>query len=357
MSPDRPPALPVEPDLTGAVRRIIELQSENGRIVWFEDGPWDPWNHVECAMALAAAGETTRAARAYDYLAATQRPDGAWLGEYGNALPMRDRDHISRVAAPAFLDTNFCAYPAVGILHFLLLTGDEARVRSWWPMVRAAMDFVIALQRDDGTISWAFEAVGTDQDDALRAGNASIAKSLECAIQLAQHIQAPVPAWQAARIKLTEALRQHPERFDRRAQHARFAMDWYYPVLSGVLQSAPARAHLMHSWSKFVIDSGGCLCVADEPWITVAETAELAMAMIAVGDRVAAGRLLHSVEHLRAYDGAYWMGWQMQEAIIWPKEQPSWTQAAIILAFDALAGRTPGSHLLVSSALEALQQS
>ena len=67
-------------------------------------------------------------------------------------------------------------------------------------------------------------------------------------------------------------------------------MDWYYPVLSGVLQSAPARAHLMHSWSKFVIDSGGCLCVADEPWITVAETAELAMAMIAVGDRVAAGR-------------------------------------------------------------------
>ena len=160
MSPDRPPALPVEPDLTGAVRRIIELQSENGRIVWFEDGPWDPWNHVECAMALAAAGETTRAARAYDYLAATQRPDGAWLGEYGNALPMRDRDHISRVAAPAFLDTNFCAYPAVGILHFLLLTGDEARVRSWWPMVRAAMDFVIALQRDDGTISWAFEAVG-----------------------------------------------------------------------------------------------------------------------------------------------------------------------------------------------------
>ena len=292
------------------------MQREDGRIPWFEDGPWDPWNHTECAMALAAMGEMEAAAGAYDFLAATQRPDGAWFGEYGNALPMKDRDHISRQPAPGFLDSNFCAYPAVGVLHYLLATGDEARARAWWPMVRAAIDFVITLQREDGTISWAFEAVGTDEDDALRAGNASIAKSLDCAILLAERLDESVPAWHAARSQLREALRHHPDRFDRRAQHARFAMDWYYPILSGVLDAAQAHGRLKEGWSQFVVDSGGCRCVSDEPWITVAETAELAMAMISLGDQTAARKLLDSVNHLKAYDGAYWMGWQMQEAII-----------------------------------------
>ena len=126
--------------LRPAVERILQVQTLQGAIPWFEHGPWDAWNHVESAMALCAAGETSAAALAYDYLVTSQRPDGAWFGEYGNALPMVDRLFISRESAPAVLDTNFTAYPAVGILHYLEQTGDLDRVRDWWPMVVRALD-------------------------------------------------------------------------------------------------------------------------------------------------------------------------------------------------------------------------
>ena len=44
----------------------------------FTGGHLDPWDHVESAMALSAAGLTGEAARAYAYCANTQRPDGSW---------------------------------------------------------------------------------------------------------------------------------------------------------------------------------------------------------------------------------------------------------------------------------------
>lgn len=331
-----------------AARRILDVQLESGAIPWFEEGPWDPWNHTESAMALTAMGELSAAAAAYEYLAETQRADGAWLGDYGNALPMVDRDYISREKAPAFLDTNFAAYPAVGVTHYLLATGDRARVQSWWPMVRRAIDFVIALQRSDGTISWAFEAVGTDEDDALLAGNASIAKSLDCALWLAETLGEPQPRWWGAHDTLRTALRDTPDVFDRRNTGGRFAMDWYYPVLSGAFTADTSNARLKSGWDRFVMAEYGCRCVSDEPWITVAESAELVMALLASGERDLAAEIFTRSTRLQDADGVFWMGWQTEEQLFWPKEKPSWTQAAVILAADALYGDTPASQLLVS---------
>ena len=331
--------------------RILQVQEAGGRIAWFEDGPWDPWNHVECAMALTAMGVHDAASDAFDYLAGAQRPDGAWLGEYGNALAMVDRDYISREPAPAFLDTNFCAYPATAILHYLLATGDVQRVRGWWPMIRDAIDFVLALQRPDGAISWSFEALGTDEDDALLAGNASIAKSLECGLRLATHLGEAAPGWVAARKRLVHTLRHVQGAFDRNGRGARFAMDWYYPVLSGALEQGAAKARLKEGWETFVEPGHGCLCVRDEPWVTVAETAELAMAMIVVGKKRSAHALLEGLKRLRDAGGIYWMGWQCAEQDVWPKEAPTWTQAAVILAWDALHGTGAHSRILVEPRL------
>lgn len=337
--------------LAAPAERIQQVQGADGRIPWFESGPWDPWNHVECAMALTAMGAFGASAEAFDHLADTQRPDGAWLGEYGNTLPMIDRDYISREPAPAFLDSNFCAYSAVGVLHYFEATGDIGRVGEWWPMVRDAIDFVLALQRSDGTISWAFEALGTKDDDALLAGNSSIAKSLECAIRLALFFKEDVSHWIAARKTLVHAIRHRPDAFDRSGRGARFAMDWYYPVLSGALSQHAAKTRLEALWETFVDPPNGCRCVRDEPWVTVAETAELAMAMICVGYRARAESLLHKMDALRDDSGAYWMGWQFEEQTVWPKETPSWTQAAVILATDALHGKGPHSRLLVGTGL------
>ena len=338
-------------DYAAPAARILDLQTTDGSIPWFEDGPWDAWNHVECAMALTAIGRYDAAAHAFDHLMQTQRADGAWLSEYGNALPMVERDYISRESAPVFLDTNFCAYPAVGILHYLFATGDTRRVRQWWPMVRAAIDFVISLQRADGTVSWAFEAIGTDQDDALLAGNASIAKSLESAINLAVQLGEPSGRWQASHDALVRALRNPLERFDRLGTGQRFAMDWYYPALSGALHDHHAAQRLEAKWASFVHPELGCRCVSDEPWITVAETCELAMALLAAGRREQAEAMLNAAAPVRDANGVYWMGWQYEEETVWPKEQPGWTQAAAILAADALRGETPHSRLLICPSL------
>ena len=81
----------------------------------------DPWDHVEAAMALDAAGEHERAEAAYRWLARHQNPDGSWYAAYP--------DTPAGVAADAPTDrareTNFCAYVAVGVWHHYLATGDD----------------------------------------------------------------------------------------------------------------------------------------------------------------------------------------------------------------------------------------
>lgn len=333
--------------LTGAVLCILQAQGADGAIPWFEAGPWDPWNHGECVMALAVAGEWDAARSGLDCLAARQGDDGAWLGEYGNMLPMADRLHMARVKPPAFRDTNFAAYCAVVVWHSYLLSGDAAFVRPYWPMVRGAIDFVLSLQHETGDISWSAEAHLTSADDAVRAGCGSIHKSLECALRLADLMGEPQPHWVEGRARLGQALRTRPERFDRTADRSGFAMDWYYPMLGGALTGQAALERLHAGWSRFVEPGIGCRCVAEQPWATVAETCELVMALVALGRPGKAAEVLTWQDAHRDADGVYWMGWQFQEAIIWPEERPTWTQAAAILAHDAVYDLTPASQVLV----------
>jgi hypothetical protein len=332
------------------VHAILSAQAPDGAIVWFEDGPWDAWNHAECVMALGAAGEIDAARRGFDYLAQSQEPGGGWLCGYGNALPMEGRLKLARVAAPQVRDTNFAAYPAVALWHRRRLDGDLALARRYWPMVRAAMDFVLARQHPQGDISWSAEGFGGASDDAVRAGCASIYASLGCALALAAELGDVRPGWAAARARLGQALRERPERFDRAgADRSAFAMDWYYPVLAGVLSGDEAAARIAAGEARFVRGGRGCRCVATQPWATVAESAELALALISLGRAADAAEILAWQEAHRDGDGAYWMGWQFEEDIAWPQEKPTWTQAAMILAHDALNGGVATRHALAGA--------
>src|SRR5690606_1312704 len=140
------------------------------------------WNHAECVMALAVMGEAGAARAGLDYLQGAQEADGSWLGGYGNALPMEGRLKIARIPAPELKDANFIAYPALAVWHDFRLTGDLKEAKRRWPMVRAAIDFVLSLQHAEGDISWCAEAHGGPLDDAVLAGNASIFASLGAAI-------------------------------------------------------------------------------------------------------------------------------------------------------------------------------
>jgi hypothetical protein len=115
-------------------------------------------------------------------------------------------------------------------------------------------------------------------------------------------------------------------------------MDWYYPILGGAVRGLAADRLLAQRWDEFVVPGLGARCVADRPWVTGAETAELALTLASIGDGDRATALLRDMQHLRVEDGAYWTGYVFEDDAIWPAECSSWTAAAVVLAADALVG-------------------
>jgi hypothetical protein len=328
--------------LRPSVDFILGTQQADGCIPWFPGAHADPWDHVEAAMGLSIAGEWEAAARAYRWLARQQLGDGSWWVGYKDGQ-IHDRDRR---------ETNFVAYVATGLWHHYLVSGDRDLLEECWPMVESAIEFVLAQQSVHGEVCWAVDADGTPRDDALVTGCSSIHKSLECAINIAHVLYRRCQRWLEARWRLGEALRHRPERFDRNWESkARYSMDWFYPVLGGVLPRVQARARLQQRWDVFVKEGMGCRCVSDEPWVTVAESAELTMALLGAGDHARAARLFSWLHQWRDGDGAYWTGYQWVEDLLWPEEKPTWTAGAILLAADALTEHTGASRLFTEVSL------
>jgi hypothetical protein len=319
---------------------IAAQQVGDGALPWSRGEQLDPWDSVEAAMALDVGGEHARAADAYRWLAAAQRADGSWAAQY--------RDGAESAAAT---ESNHAGYLAVGTWHTWLTTGDEELVAQLWPAVRRGLDLVVRMQLAGGAISWALRPDGSPDDTALLTGNSSLFQALRCGIALAALHGETQPDWELAVTDLGEALRSTPAAF---ADRARFSMDWYYPVLGGAVTGDAARDRLAAGWDRFVVPGLGIRCVDDHPWVTGAETCELALALTAAGQRDAAVEQVAAMQHLRDDDGSYWTGFVYPDSARWPVERTTWTAAAVVLAADALSGATPASGLFtVPSALPA----
>jgi hypothetical protein len=333
----QPPDLPAvdgllsADDVLATARTIAAAQERSGAIPWFPGGHTDPWDHVECAMALSAAGLTDEAARGYDWLRRTQRADGSWPTKVTNG-----------VVVDAAAETNQCAYVAVGVWHHLLITGDDRFAWRMWPTVHRAIDFVVGRQTERGEIGWLVGADGSTTDDALLTGSSSTYQSMRCAMALADWVGRPQPDGELAAGRLAHVVAEHPEAF---LDKARYSMDWYYPVLGGAVRGAAAMERFADRWDAFVVPGLGARCVSDQPWVTGAETCELVLALDTVEDTDRALGLLSDMQHLREPDGSYWTGWQFHEQVNWPDEHSTWTAAAVVLAADALSGTTPGSGI------------
>jgi hypothetical protein len=310
-------------DLQLTVASIAAAQHDSGALPW-PDGHTDPWDHVECAMALVLGGRLEEARGAYAWMRRTQEPDGAWRTKYeGEAV------------LDATVDTNQVAYVAVGVWQWWQVTGDRSLVETMWPHVRRALDLVCDLQAPGGQLYWSRDPQGRTDTDSLLTGSASSYQSLRCGIALGELLGDPQPEWELAAGLLQHAVAHHPEVF---LDKTRFSMDWYYPVLGGAVRGAAATERLGDRWDEFVVPGVGCRCVADRPWVTGAETAELCLTLAATGERDRGVALLREVQHLREQDGSYWTGLVFDEDVRWPVERSSWTAAAVVLAADALAG-------------------
>jgi hypothetical protein len=310
--------------LTRTAESIIAAREPDGAIPWFPGGHTDPWDHLECVMALQVTGHLAEADTGYRWLRDTQRPDGSW--------PMA---HVGGVVTEPAADSNQCAYIATAVWHRWRTSSDRDFVRRLWPVVRDALDFVVELAAPGGEIWWARDPSGAPYPEALLTGCASILHSLRCGLGLAAVVGERRGSWERAATGLGHALRAHPDRF---APRDRYSMDWYYPVLGGALRGKAGWTRLTARWPDFVVSGLGARCVEDQPWVTGAETCELAIAAHLVGLREEAQELVADMQHLRCPDGAYWTGYQFTQRINWPDEQTTWTAAAVILAVDALAG-------------------
>jgi hypothetical protein len=314
------------PAIARTVGGIRALQRPDGALPWFGGDKLDPWDHTEAAMALDAAGEHEAARLAYRWLARSQNADGSWHANYADTP-----EGVSEVI-DATRETNFSAYIAVGAYHHYLSTADRRFLRELWPTITAAIEFVLRHQRPDGAVRWK-----TDSEEALLTGCSSMYQALRCAVATAGALGENQPGWELAMAALGHALTAHPERF---APKERFSMDWYYPVLGTVLRDEAARRRIDEGWDRFVVPSLGVRCVDDRPWVTGAETSELAIALWAVGREQQARQLLCDAgARLRdAADGMYWTGYVFADDAIWPEEKTSWTAAAALLAMAALGG-------------------
>jgi len=324
--------------VAATVDRIAEVQLPDGLIPWYPGGDGDPWNHVEAAMALTVGARYREAERAYEWLARTQEPQGSWCNRYrdGSVVDLRR-------------DTNVCAYVATGTWHHFTATSDRGFLAATFEMVEAAIDFVLRLQQPGGVVLWCLEPDGSRGRYALLTASSSIYLSLRCAVAAAESLGRSRPDWELAAGRLAHAIAHHRHAFEPKK---RFAMDWYYPVLCGAVDGHAARARLRRGWPTFVMDGRGVRCVSDQPWVTSAETAECSLALTACGLHEEAALLLAWDERLRAPDGSYWTGCVYPDGVHFPgDERSTYSSAAVVLAHDALSGRSPAAGLFLGEGL------
>ena len=332
-------------EIMESAEHLASLQTASGMIPWFDSGHSDPWNHVEAAMALDVAGFHVEAERAYEWLADIQRPDGSWHNYY---RPDGERD---RSIEEPKLDTNVCAYIATGVWHHWRCTGDRGFVDNLWPTVERALDWVLSLRRDDGLALWAIEPEARPWDYALLTGSSSIQHALRCGAAVGAATGSVRPDWAAAADVMCSVIACNPDAFEPKD---RWAMDWYYPVLTNAITGDDAKRRLADGWPTFAMEGLGIRCVSDEPWVTASETAEASLAFAAIGDFTTATDLLAWTRPHRLEGGAYLTGLVHPDAIVFPAdEHTSYTAAAVILAADAIAGASPASDLFVPPGIRA----
>ena len=323
-----------------SVEYILKVQNEDGSIPWEENKKLDPWDHIEAAMGLSVAGKKEEAESAFLWLKENQLSDGSWYSEYLMSSPVTKRK-----------ETNFSAYIATGLWHYYLIFEDKNFLKFMLPTITKSVNFVTSMQTEQGDIYWASEEDKEILDDSLITGSSSIYKSLECASAIFNLLGESSLQADISKKNLKDSILNNPERYDRNWESkSRYSMDWYYPILCGIYDDKKSIKDIETKWSKFIVDDMGCKCVEEEPWVTVAESSELVVALVKIGLREEALKIFNSLHQWRdTQDGLYWTGYVYKDKKFWPVEKPTWTAGAVLLAADALYEFTPGSELFLRS--------
>ena len=306
---------------------ITKCQNRLGAIAWEPNGKVDPWDHVESIMALNLLDFKEEALKGFDWLISSQEQDGSWYSEYqGEKITNLNKE------------TNFCAYISSGALHHFLNFKELSFLEKIWPTLKKSIEFVISGQTDEGDILWAKDDNEEWMDDSLLTGCASIFKSLNDFNKIAKTLGYEEFILKEEIKKLKDSNINKSERFDRTWESkARYSMDWYYPVLCGIHNKQDSKKIINERWDEFVVPGLGCKCVSEEPWVTVAESCELILALNKIDEKKTALKIFENISKLiDQKDKLFWTGYVYKDDKFWPIEKPSWTAAAVVLAANSL---------------------
>jgi len=311
---------------------ILEQQLPSGAIPWYRGGITDPWDHVECAIALDLSTHNREASLAYEWMRRTQNPDGSWYFSYQDDKPQ----DLTR-------DTNFSTYIAAGMWLHYLTTKDRDFLRYMWPAVEKGISFALSLQQPGGEVYWGLSENNEVWPGAILTASSSTWLSIERGTRIAKELGLAKPDWEEACQRLAEAITEHPERFDTLGEDkSGHAMTWYYPVLAGLLKGKEAEERISEGWRDFIIDGWGCRCFTDRESVCVAETFELVLALANMGAMDSAKMVRDCALQFRDSDGvfyreAYWPQRELRPSERDPQvpEKNTWTSAAAILALVA----------------------
>jgi len=319
-------------NIDSVVSFIVTLQKGTGDIPWHTDGKTDPWDLVETIMGLNIGKRFDASYLAFEWLRNIQNSDGSWYSSYINGKP-GDRT----------CETHMAAYISVGLFHTWLMNKDTAFLELMWPTMEKGINYALSLQTKSGEIYWAKSPEGKVDPMSLLTGASSIFMSLKCALTIAGILGKRKISWETAFEKLGKSIREDIHHYN--VSKSRFSMYWFYPILSGALTGEKAERRIEKYWNKYVIDGQGARCVSDQPWVTIAETSELVLALNGMGC-VEKANIVFSWIQDRIYDDkTYWCGYTYPDMVIWPEEKISWTNAVVLMAADAVYGLTPASGL------------
>ena len=316
-------------------------QLDSGAIPSNSDLSHDPWDHIESIMGLNFLNDKESSDLAFKWLKNNQNKDGSWYAKYSNNDPIE-------LNKP----THFGPYISVAALHYYKIFSDKDKLLELWETIDSAINFSLNLQDSNGTIPWSVDKNNQIENDFLLTGASSILKSLECAIAISKILNLDSSKkWTKAYELLAYAVKNPKGLFDKTIDRSRFSMDWYYPIISGVLSDSEKDKYIKKIYKDFYIEGIGVKCVVEEPWVTVAETSEFIVSLVISNEIEEAKKLLIEVMNISDLNDIPYMGWQYEENIFWPKEKPSWTAAALILAADSIYDFSSGSDILKENQL------
>jgi len=319
-------------NIASVARFVADLQKESGDIPWHNDGKTDPWDLVESAMGLNVGGFFAESYKAFEWLKQHQNPEGSWFSSYINGIP-KDRT----------CETHMSSYIATGLFHTWLINKDTVFLEYMWETMEKGVDFAVSFQTSGGEIYWAKSPEGVVDPMSLLAGSSSIFMSLKCAVAVAAVLGRRRRSWEMAFEKLGDSIRDNIHIYN--VSKARYSMYWFYPILCGAIQGEKAKHRIEKYWSKYMIEGQGARCVSDEPWVTIAETSELVLALNGMGNAELANIVFSWIRDRVYEDETFWCGYTYPDMVIWPEDKISWTNAVALMAADALWDLTPASGL------------